>query len=223
MEEIWKDIKGYEGLYKINIFGKILSYGKISRQDIFLKILLNKNGYQYVSLWKNNKKKNHSIHRLIMINFVENPLNKPCINHKNWIKNDNRLENLEWCTYAENNKHAIDILGSKFILSNKGRLTHNSLKHIDKITGLEFESVQKAMRYFNIGRKKLLNRNKDKIKKYPVNSKKILSEKTGKVYCSISEASISLNIKYHTLYRILNINNEKYKKINIWGIRYAVV
>lgn len=221
MEEFWKDIKDYEGLYKISISGSVISYGKKSRKNMFIKILLNKDGYEYVSLWKNNKKKNHLIHRLIMIHFVENPLNKPCINHKDGIKNNNQIKNLEWCTYGENNKHAIDILGSKFLSSNKGRLTHNSLKHIDKITGLEFESVQKAMRYFNIGRKKLLNRNKEKIKKYPPNSKKILNEKTGEFYYSITEASISLNIKYHTLYRILNINNEKYKKRNIWGIRYV--
>lgn len=63
--------------------------------------------YNYISLYKNNIPWTKKIHRLVAQAFIPNPENKPCINHINWIKDDNRVENLEWCTYSENSIHAI--------------------------------------------------------------------------------------------------------------------
>ena len=105
MKEIWKDVPEYEGLYQISSLGNIKSKkrkgtnGKIKKQISSL-------GYYVVDLYKNSKRKTKYLHRLICECFIENQYNKPCINHKNGIKNDNRVENLEWCSYSENNIHA---------------------------------------------------------------------------------------------------------------------
>lgn len=69
---------------------------------------INRLGYKEVALSKNGKTKTFLLHRLIALHFVENPNNYPCVNHKNGIKCDNRIENLEWCTRSYNTKHAYE-------------------------------------------------------------------------------------------------------------------
>lgn len=98
MEEIWKDIKGYEGYYQVSNYGNI--FGK-SRNKV-LKPFSNINGYSRVELCG----KRYVVHRIVAQHFIPNPVNKPQINHKNGIKTDNRVENLEWCTAKENMQHA---------------------------------------------------------------------------------------------------------------------
>ena len=102
--EIWKDIKNYEGIYQINNFGKIKSAYKKGNNcnNKILKVSYTYNGYERVGLSKNNKTKKYLVHRLVAETFIPNPNNYPCINHKDENKQNNNINNLEWCTRSYN-------------------------------------------------------------------------------------------------------------------------
>ena len=111
MEEIWKDIPGYEGLYQVSSLGNIKSCQKILKyrngKNVHRKetiMSLNKSFGQYltVGLSKNNKRKLYNVHYLVAITFIDNPNNLPCINHKDEDKFNNSVNNLEWCSYSYN-------------------------------------------------------------------------------------------------------------------------
>lgn len=98
-EEIWKDISGYEGLYKINQSGDVLN---CKTNKIMAVSTNNSGGYKRIKLTGNGKRLAFSIHRLIAQAFISNPDGKPCIDHINTVRTDNRIENLHWVTYSEN-------------------------------------------------------------------------------------------------------------------------
>lgn len=105
MNEVWKDIEGYEGLYQVSSLGRIRRQGKLHKTQI------NSVGYYTVDLYKNNKRKTMLVHRLMALAFIPRVEGKNNINHKNGVRDDNTLSNLEWCTQQENIKHALDVLG----------------------------------------------------------------------------------------------------------------
>lgn len=99
-----KWIEGYEGLYEVYEDGQIYSYHRC----MYLTHTLNSRGYMRVTLSLNGVPKKILVHRLLAKAFIQNPETKPYINHIDGNKLNNNLSNLEWCTAAENNKHAVD-------------------------------------------------------------------------------------------------------------------
>lgn len=155
MKELWKDIKGYEGLYQVSNLGNVLSVGrKINTGrngyrfslDKILKQYNGKNGYSYVILYNKNGAKTLRVHRLVAETFISNPENKSQINHKNENKKDNWVENLEWVTAKENCNY-----GSRNI-----RILHkmrpNNIKNFGQKVlcvelGIVFDSIKSASRF----------------------------------------------------------------------------
>ena len=134
--EVWKDIKNYEGNYQVSDLGRVKSLARlkeirkgifVNKKENFLKPTKNRKGYLNLKLCKKSdgvcSEKSVIIHRLVANEFLENPLNKPQVNHKNGIKDDNRVDNLEWATGSENVIHA---LANNLKISIKGSEHKNS-------------------------------------------------------------------------------------------------
>ena len=159
MKEIWKDIPGYENIYQISNLGRIKSLDRIiickNKKNIkrgkILKVEIVNNGYERIQLHKNNKCKRYKMHRLVAQAFISNPEKKPYVNHKNGIKNDNRVINLEWCTQSENILHAYKTgLRRSLKGENHGRalLTRKDVLNIRYILkNKEITSIEIAKRY----------------------------------------------------------------------------
>ena len=119
MEEVWKDIAGYESYYQVSDMGRVRSVDRyynatylrnnpvILRKGILLKQRANRYGYLTVDLKRNSKGKTIPVHKLVAQSFIETVLGKTCIDHINGDKTDNRVENLRWVTIKENQNNPI--------------------------------------------------------------------------------------------------------------------
>lgn len=112
MTEIYKDYFGY----KVSNTGKVINkYGR------FISVYYDRYGYQLLNGIFNGKKKPKTIHRIVATLFIDNPNNKPCVNHIDGNKKNNNASNLEWCTYSENNTHSYKIGLSKIRVGDNSR------------------------------------------------------------------------------------------------------
>lgn len=159
--------KSFAPKYEVSTIGNIKSFnGKAPR---ILKPSPNKNGYLRVCIYIGDKKKNCFVHRLVAQAFIPNPDNKPEVNHKNGIKTDNRVENLEWVTTSENVQHAFDTglkvtaqgeeaCNAKFtneqvayIRDNPDNLTGRALAKMFGAGAMTISRIQRGKRYKNAG------------------------------------------------------------------------
>ena len=147
--EIWKEVSGYNGVYFVSNLGNVKSIdhyiknafgGKSIKKGRVLKKFKSVKGYLQTSLSKDTVRFNTGVHRLVSLSFIPNPENKPQVNHINGIKHDNRVENLEWCTNSENQRHAV-----KNGLCNPN---FSEKHHMSKLTN---EQVKTARRMHELG------------------------------------------------------------------------
>lgn len=107
MEEEWRPVKGYEGLYEVSNMGRVksLHYG----ESRILKQSVSSNGHMKVDLNKDRTSNTKQVHRLVAEAFIPNPMNLSVVNHLDGDKHNNCAFNLEWCTYRQNTLHAIKL------------------------------------------------------------------------------------------------------------------
>lgn len=110
LQEIWKDISNYKGLYQISNLGRVKSLSKksgfLTLKERIMKPIIKDNGYCQIALFKDKKRCRKYIHRLVAEAFIPNPNNYPCINHKDYNKANNNVDNIEWCSYSYNNNYS---------------------------------------------------------------------------------------------------------------------
>lgn len=160
INEEWKPIKGYEGLYEISNYGRVKSLERIipmpqgmkNSQLRKIKSKLRKQCirgmYKCVHLYKDGKCEKYSVHRLVATAFIPNPNNYPCVNHKDENKLNNHVDNLEWCSYGYNNSYGNGYVQRKN--TKKGKPIEKLYKPIICVeTNRKFNSIKEACLFLN--------------------------------------------------------------------------
>lgn len=218
MEEIWKDVVGYEGLYQVSNLGRVRSIQKWhGSNERILKFNINSNGYYRVPLYKNKQAKYHFVHRIVAQSFIPACEDKTIVNHKDENPKNNRVENLEWCDFKYNMNYGTlrerqaKKCGKKILQIDKnGNLVKcwDSIREAGRALGLHAGTIGKCCnknpycktcggyiwRFGNsindINREDIttLNGNCKKVRQYSINGEFI------KEWSSVKEASLTLNI-----------------------------
>ncbi len=151
------------GRYEVSNYGRVRSrpYEYLDnrnrlrrRRGCLLKFGIRGDGYYVVNVSGYGNKRTWKVHQLVANAFIPNPDNFRCINHKNGIKTDNRVENLEWCSYSHNLKHRYRVLGIENV-KNYGSQNGQSKVILDVSTGIYYESIKEASNAYNIKRSTL--------------------------------------------------------------------
>ena len=141
MEEIWKEIPGFEGLYQVSNYGEIRSTPRRGTAGGVMKGHVDQKGYINITLRKDGMQYTQKLHRLIAITFIPNPHNYPEINHKDENKQNNRVDNLEWCTTSYNHEYGTRTLRASIRCGKPIRCIE---------TGVEYPGARWAARELNI-------------------------------------------------------------------------
>ncbi len=180
MNEVWKDIEGYEELYQVSNLGRVksLNYNKTSKSKI-LSPRKNKTRYLSVCLFKNKKCKAFYIHRLVAQAFIPNPNNYPCINHKDENPNNNNVDNLEWCTHKYNMNYGtkLERQSEKMKGINVGSKSASARKVICVTTGEMFDCIKEASEKTGVSRANICECCKGKRKSagnHPITKEKLV-------------------------------------------------
>lgn len=145
--EIWKPIVSYETLYMVSNLGNVKAlYFPIGNRktNVTIEKIISQNIERYVCVTLKGTPK--LVHRLVALTFIPNPENKKTVNHKNGIKTDNRVENLEWCTPKENDEHSRSVLGNH---------TNGEKNGFSKLTNHQVIEIRKEYAKGNTSHRKL--------------------------------------------------------------------
>lgn len=179
--EKWKEIKGYEGLYQVSNEGRVRSVerfveylvkGKYPAKRLFpstiLKTHINNNGYELVDLHYKGEKDKRSVHRLVAETFIPNLEKKPTVNHKNHVRTDNRVENLEWATYPEQFDEIWkdNNIGKVYSEESKKKMSISQKKRFENE-----ESLMKGKHHKEDTKEKISDKNSKTIYQYTIDNK----------------------------------------------------
>lgn len=150
MNEVWKDIMSYEGLYQVSSLGRVKSLprrskalpGRITKERLLKPVLNKPNGYMQVGLFKETKLKMTYIHQLVAKHFISNEECKSTVNHIDGRKDNNTIDNLEWATHSEQNLHRFRVLDHKNSENVKKIFIKNNIKSVNQIDLITNEIVK---------------------------------------------------------------------------------
>jgi hypothetical protein len=157
MTEIWKDIVGYEGLYQVSNLGRVKSLtrndklGRIHNGRI-LTLSTNKHGYSQVSLCNCGRVAKFEVHRLVALAFLDNPYNLSDVNHRDGVRSNNCVVNLEWCSRGYNINYSVDVFHKHsrntpvVVISDGEVVTFGSMRKAELYMGLPFHTLKRKER-----------------------------------------------------------------------------
>lgn len=192
--EIWRDCKHYEDLYEVSNFGRV----RTKKTGHYKIQNSNGKGYLFVELWANNKGKKEYVHRLVAMTFIDNPDNKPTVNHKDEDRQNNHVDNLEWMTYQENNNYG----------------SHN-----------ERAKETRRKNGFNERQRKLWRSDENPAKKNPKygslnnNAKKVICD--NKIFDTLKQCAAYYKVNYGTFRGYMCDAERMPKRFIDMGLRYA--